>query len=257
MPRVKPVLLTVLALLPLGSRAEPESEVRNAVSALAGTSYAWETTVRQRFSSESNEPRLDPRAPVELRGRVDPNGYTEIALAPSRELAAPVAAVLREGDVVGHTPLGWLRRTKMRQVSDPNRVVDFEGKRVRLSEALNVALRVTAQRNLTEELVDLIDGLKSYRSMEGLVIAELRDAAIERMWGDARAKRAPEIHGTVIFKISDGALTEYHVVLGIGFPNSRTKKVAWSMMQWSTRITGIGTTTVEPPAAAIRALQTD
>jgi hypothetical protein len=50
-------------------------------------------------------------------------------------------------------------------------------------------------------------------------------------------------------------LAEYHLVLGIGFPNSRTKKVAWSMQQWTTRISGIGTTRVEPPEGAVKALE--
>jgi hypothetical protein len=59
----------------------------------------------------------------------------------------------------------------------------------------------------------------------------------------------------VIFKLAGDGLSEYHVVLAIGFPNSRTKKTAWSMVQWSTRIRGIGSTNVEPPAAAVKALE--
>ena len=91
--------------------------------------------------------------------------------------------------------------------------------------------------------------------MEGLVLAELRERVVEQLWGDARAKRAPEIQGNVIFKFAGDGLSEYYVVLAIGFPNSRTKKTAWSMVQWSTRINGIGSTTVEPPAAAVKALE--
>ena len=97
--------------------------------------------------------------------------------------------------------------------------------------------------------------LKSYRSMEQLVIGELRDRAIEQLWGDAQAKRAPEIYGSVVFKITDAGLSEYHLVIAIGFPNSRTKKIAWSMKQWSTRIAGIGSTTVEAPPDAVKALE--
>lgn len=67
-------LTLALALLvaPLALRADPESDVRQAVTALARSSYAWETTVRQRFTSESRDLRPDPNAAIEVRGRVDP-----------------------------------------------------------------------------------------------------------------------------------------------------------------------------------------
>ena len=252
---VKQALALFLLLCPLTSRADPESDVRDAVSALARSSYAWQTTARQRFNGESTEPRLNPNAPIEVQGSVDPNSYTIITLMPSRELATPVTAVFRQGDVVGHTPLGWQRRTEIRQTPGPDRAVEFEGKQVRLSRVFSVALRATAQRPPSEELFDLIADLKSYRNTDGLIVAELRDRAVEQLWGDPKAKRAPEIQGTVIFKITDQGLTEYHFVLAIGFPNSKTKKIAWSMTQWSTRITGIGSTAVEPPAAAVKALE--
>ena len=255
MPSPLPAFAIVLVLLALTARADPESEVRDAVSTLANTSYAWETTTRQRYSGETNEPRINLNAPLEMKGRVDPNGYTEITVMASRELPAPVTAVSRMGDVVAHTPLGWLRRTEMREVPDTSRTVDFEGKKVRLSRLFDVALRLTAKRTPPEELFDLIADVKSYRATEGLVLAELRDRVIEQLWGDPRAKRAPEVQGNVIFKLTGGALTEYHVVLAIGFPNARTKKTAWSMVQWSTRFTGIGSTTVEPPPAAVKALE--
>jgi hypothetical protein len=44
-------------------------------------------------------------------------------------------------------------------------------------------------------------------------------------------------------------------VIAIGFPNSRTKKIAWSMQQWTTRVKGIGSTTVEPAAEAVKRLE--
>ena len=252
---LKPSLALLLVLFPLISRADPESEVRNAVSELARTSYAWETTVPQRYSGETAERRLNPNAPVEVRGRVDPNSYTEITLMPSRELAAPLTAIFRMGDVVAHTPLGWLRRTAMRETPGQNRMIEFGGKQVRLARVFNAALQVTSRRTPTEELFDLLADLKSYRSMEQLVIVELRDRTIEQLWGDPQARRAPEIHGTVIFKLTDAGLSEYHLVIAIGFPNSRTKKVAWSMKQWSTRISGIGSTIVDPPPEAVKALE--
>lgn len=243
-----------LLLTPLALRAEPEADVRNAVTALARTSHAWETTVRQRFSSETREPRLNPNAPIEVRGRTDPETFTEITQQPTRDLPVPVTALFRGGEVVGLTPAGWQRRTEMRSTGSADRTVEFGGKQVRASRMVAAALQVTARRPPTEDLLDLIADLKSYRSLQGLVVAELPDRAIERLWGDAQAKRAPELHGSVIFKLTEAGLTEYHLVLAIGFPNSRTKQTAWSMVQWSTRFSGLGTTTVEPPAAAVQAL---
>ena len=249
-------LILCSALLPLASRADPESRLRDAANLLAGASFAWETTARQRFTAETTEPRLNPSAAIEVQGRFDPQGYSEITLMPSaRSLAVPVSAVFWRGDVVGETPLGWLRRTEMRAVPAPDRTVEFNGKQVRVSRALSVALRVTAQRNLTEELFDLLADLKSFREESGLILAELREAAIEKLWGDPQAKRAPEVQGTVIFKLSGQGVTEYHLALAIGFPNSRTKKTAWTIQQWSTRIRGIGSTSVSPPAAAVKRLE--
>lgn len=243
-----------LLLLPLALRADPESDVRDAVTALSRTSYAWETTTRQRFSSETREPRLNPNAPLEVRGRTDPQSYTEIIQLPTRELPVPVTAVFRGGEVVGLTPSGWQRRTEMRPAADADRAIEFGGKQVRPSRVFTAARQVTARRTPSEDLLDLIVDLKSYRSLQGLVVAELPDRAVEKLWGDAQAKRAPEIHGSVIFKLTEAGLTEYHLVLAIGFPHSRTQKTAWSVVQWSTRFSGLGATTVEPPAAAVQAL---
>jgi hypothetical protein len=89
-----------LLLTPLALRADPEADVRNAVTALARTSHAWETTVRQRFSSETREPRLNPNAPIEVRGRTDPETFTEITQQPTRDLPVPVTALFRGGEVV-------------------------------------------------------------------------------------------------------------------------------------------------------------
>jgi len=251
---MKPLLALWLVLFALTMRADPESDVRQAVSELARTSFAWETTVRQRFSGETTELRVNLNAPLEARGRVDPDGYAEVTLMPSRELAAPLTAIFRQGEVVAHTPLGWLRRTEMRETPGQDRLVDFGGKQVRLSRVFKVALEVTARRRPTEDLLDLIAEIKSYRTTEGLVIAELRDQAVEKLWGASEAKRAPEIQGTAIFKFSAAGLEACHLMIAIGFPNSATKKIAWSMQQWSTRFTGIGSTTVEPPAEAVKAL---
>jgi hypothetical protein len=254
--RTRAIFAVSLVLLPCVARADLAADVRNAVVALGNTSYAWETTVRQKFAGESTEPRLDLNGPLEIKGRIDPDTFTEITLMPSKQaLAVPVTAISRAGDVVGKTPLGWMRRTEMRSVPPPDRMVDFEGTQVRLSHALSVALRATAMPKLTDDLLDLLDDLKSYKETSGLVMAEMRDAAIEKLWGDPQAKRAPEVLGTVIFKLSEQGVTEYHIVLAIGFPNARTKKTAWSMQQWSTRIRGIGSTTVEPPAAAVTKLE--
>jgi hypothetical protein len=249
------VLFLFAALLPVPLVADPATEVRRAVEALGSTSYAWETTTRQRFKSETTEPRLNPNAPLETQGKFDPNSYLEITLLPSREtLPVPVTAFFRLGDAIGQTPLGWMRRTEMRNVPGPDRTVDFQGKPVRVTRALSVALRATALHPPVEDLLDLLDGIKSWRSSDGLIVGELRDALVEKLWADPQAKRAPEIQGTIIFKLSEQGVAEYHFLLGIGFPNSRSKKIAWSLVQWSTRIKGIGATTVEPPAEVVKRL---
>jgi hypothetical protein len=245
---------TLLVLCPLLAVADPEAELREAVSALSQTSYTWETTTRQRFTGDTTEPRINPNAPIEVRGRIDPAGYTEMTFMPSRDLPVPVTTLARDADVLAHTPVGWMRRSEMRQTAAADREVSFEGKTVRLSRFFTVALKATAQRTLTENLIDLITDLKSVRSESGLIIAELRDRTVEQLWADAQAKRAPEIQGTVIFKLVEQGLAEIHVVIAIGFPNSRTKKTSWSMQQWTTRITGIGSTRVEPPAEAVKVL---
>lgn len=244
-----------LLTLSLTTHAEPERELRQQVTALARTSYSWETTVRQRFTGDSTQPRLDPKAPVELRGRIDPESYTAITLMPTREFPVALTAISRWGDVVVQTPNGWVRRADVRPSTGADREVSLDGKQVRASRFVSAALKVGALRPLTEELLDLLPELKNHRVIEGLILADIRDESIERLWGDAQAKRAPELHGTVIFKLSDDGLAEVHVVLGVGFPNSRTKTVAWSLQQWTTRIQGIGTTTVEPPADAAAVLE--
>jgi len=252
---MKRVLGLFILLFPnMTLAAECDRELLQAVSALARTSYSWETTTRQRFQGETTEPRLNANAPRAIEGRTEPNGFTQITLLPSRELAAPVTAIFWEGDVVAQTPLGWRRRMDLGQVPGGDREMTVEGKKVRLARVFSQALKATTLLPLTEELFDLVVELKSCRTESGLIVAELRDATIEKWWGDAQAKRAPEIHGTVIFKLSEEGMTEFHVVLGIGFPHSSTKKVAWTLQQWSTRITGIGSTTIDPPGDALKIL---
>lgn len=235
--------------------AQPDQELRQAVTALARTSYTWETTVRQRFKGESTQPRLDPKAPVEVQGQHDPATYTSVTLPPSRELPVAITAISRFGDVVVQTTEGWVRRADVRPAARTERDVSFAGKQVRASRVVSSALKVGALRPFTEELLDLLPELKNHRAVESLILADLRDESIERLWGDSQARRAPELHGTVIFKMNDAEITEVHVILGVGFPDSRTKAVAWNLQQWSTRIQSIGTTTVTPPAEATAILE--
>lgn len=236
------------------ARAEGEAELRAAVAALARTSYAWETTVRSRFQGATTAPRLDPRAAVETEGEHDGAGLTRFTLRPSRDLAVPVTALARSGDVVTQTAAGWVRRSALRPAAGADRDVSFAGKTVRLARLHGAALKASALRPPAEELLDLVVELKSVRTEQGLVLAELAEKTIEQWWGGAEARRAPEVHGTVIFKLGPDGPTEYHVVLGIGFPDTRTKATAWTMQQWSTRIRGIGTTTVAVPEAALQVL---
>lgn len=244
------------AVLGAAVRAEGEAELRAAVEALARSSYAWETTARQRFKGTTTEPRIDPNAAVEVSGEYDPaGGWGRFVLASTRELAVPVTAVTRAGDVVALTPAGWVRRSALRPAADANRDVAFGGKTVRLARLHAAALKVSALRPFAEDLLDLVADLKSVRTVQGLILGELREKAIEQAWGGAEARRAPEVHGTVIFKLGPDGLAEVHTVLGIGFPDTKAKSVAWTMQQWSTRVRGIGRTAVTVPEAAAEALE--
>lgn len=237
------------------ARAEPEQELRQAVTALARTSYSWETTVRQRFKGATTQPRLDPKAPLEVQGQHDPEHYTSLTLLPSRDLPVAITAISRYGDVVVQTTEGWVRRADVRPAARTERDVTFAGKPVRASRVVSSALKVAALRPLTEDLLDLLPELKNHRTAEGLILADLRDEHIEQLWGDSQARRAPDLHGTVIFKLGDTGISEVHFVLGIGFPDPRTQAVTWNLQQWSTRIRSIGTTTVTPPAEATAVLE--
>jgi hypothetical protein len=242
-------------LLPLAVRGDPQADLSAAAGQLARSSYAWETTARQRLQGESAEAQLIPNAPPIVRGSIDPDGFSEITLLPSRDnLTVPVTAVFRFGDAVGKTSQGWLRRTEIRDMPGPDRPVDFEGKQLRLSRLNAAVLRAMSVKPPGDEVLELIGEAKSFREANGLIIAELRDRAVEELWAEPRAKSAPDIQGTVIFKFNEGVIAEYHLLLAIGFPNAKSKKTAWQMMQWSTRIKGVGSTTVEPPAEAVRKL---
>lgn len=251
---MKRALLLVALIFSASARAEPADDLRNAIDALARTNYTWATTTRQRFNGETTEPRINPNAPLEVQGKYETNGFIVITALSSRSFPVAVTVVTRQSDTVAQTPLGWLRRTQIHQTPGPDREVEFDGRKVRLSRAFAAALKTAALRTPTDELLDLVPDMKSCRTQDGLILIELRDRVVEQLWGDAQAKRAPEIQGTVIVKLSEQGVTEYHYVLAIGFPNSRTNKVAWLMQQWTTRITGIGTTSVEPPAEAVKAL---
>jgi hypothetical protein len=170
---------------------------------LGGTSYAWETTIRQRSNGEAANLSLNPNAPLEVTGKTEREGYTEVTLLPSKQtIDAPVTAFTKFGDAVGHTPLGWLRRTEIRDAegNEKDRLVPFEGKSVRLSRAFAAAMRATSLHTPLEEVFDLISEVKSYREAGGYLIGDLRDAAIEKLWGDPKAKSAPEIQGNLIFR---------------------------------------------------------
>jgi hypothetical protein len=238
--------------------ADPEADIRAALRELGGTSYAWETTIRQRSNGEAANLSLNPNAPLEVTGKTEREGYTEVTLLPSKQtIDAPVTAFTKFGDAVGHTPLGWLRRTEIRDAegNEKDRLVPFEGKSVRLSRAFAAAMRATSLHTPLEEVFDLISEVKSYREAGGYLIGDLRDAAIEKLWGDPKAKSAPEIQGNLIFKISDGVPSEVHILLAIGFPGSKKRPMSWSVMQWTTRIKGVGETRVEPPTEVVQKLE--
>src|SRR4051812_36131248 len=133
--------------------ADPATDIQAALRGLGRTSYSWQVTARARMSNGAPEPGsvsgLSAETPLEVEGKVDPDGFTEITLLPSREtIAVPVTAVFKFGDAVGQTPLGWLRRTEIHEAeaSEKDRMISFGDKSVRLSRAFAVALRVMSVR---------------------------------------------------------------------------------------------------------------
>ncbi len=240
---------------PESIKADEAAELRALISGLARTSYAWETTVRRKFGGTSTAPRFDPSAAVETRGESDAAGLTSVTLPPTRDVPVAITALTRHGDAVVLTPTGWLRRDALREAGAADRDLLFEGKSVRRTRFIAAAGKAMAVRPAVEELIDLMVDFKAVRREQGLYLAELPEKAIEQAWGGPEAKRAPEVHGTVIFKVGDAGIAEYHVVLGIGFPDARTKGVAWTMQQWSTRFSAVGATTVAVPEGALQALE--
>jgi hypothetical protein len=237
-------------------RADDAAELRALISGLARTSYTWETTVRRKFGGTTTAPRFDASAAVETRGEFDAAGFTFVTLPPTRDVPVAITALTRHGDAVVLTPTGWLRRDALREAGggEAERDLAVEGKTVRRTRFVAAALKAMAVRPVVEELLDLMVEFKAVRREQGLYLAELPERAIEQAWGGPESKRAPEVHGTVIFKVGEAGIAEYHVVLGIGFPDTRTKGVAWTLQQWSTRFSAVGATTVAVPEGALQAL---
>jgi hypothetical protein len=242
--------------------ADPAADVRAALEALRRSSFSWETTARQRFTeptegtNRGTAPATDPA--LEVKGRSGTDGTTEITLLASKStVATPVTVFLKEGGAVASTPLGWLTRGEIREILGTRRdeTLPFEGNPVPLHRALTVAQRAMTTESALEQLLNLMVDVKAYREDDGDPVGELSERAVETLWGDARAKSAPDIAGRVTFRIRDGVLTEYRVRLEISFPPPRSRPATRTVTQWTTRITALGTTTVMPPAEVARKLE--
>src|SRR5687767_1090265 len=93
------MVMFVGVLLPkLADAQEEEREVREAVSALARTSYAWSTTVRERFKGETKEARGAGKAAVEVEGKFEADGLMQMTLPASREVPVALTAIFSGGD---------------------------------------------------------------------------------------------------------------------------------------------------------------
>ncbi len=231
-----------------------EREARDAVRELARTTYRWQATERQRVRSETAEPPLARTPPVAVEGVKAADGLWQVSVRSPRLVPVPVTVVFRDGDAVAQTPSGWWRRAELRQPSGGDREVAVDGRKVRLTRVFAGALKAMEQRLPTEEILDLMPDIKTWRGLEGLVVGQLSEAAIEKLWGDPEARRAPEVQGTVIFKFGDAGLAECHVALAIGFSNARTKATTWTVQQWSLRFTDVGAAQLDLPDEAVAAL---
>jgi hypothetical protein len=240
--------------------ASPESDVRAGLEALRHTSFSWETTARHRASVLAGEADAGAPLPADLalaiRGRSDQH-FTEITLLPEKAaLPVPVTAYIRAGAAAGETPLGWMTRREMDEVpaDRANATVTLEGKPIRVYRAVAAAERAIKVPDPLDEVLELFADIKSYREVNGDPVGDLTEHAIETLWGDPSAKRAPEIAGFVTFHLSNGVLTEYRYRLEIGFPPAGGQPARRSIVQWATRIEGVGTTSVSPPRAALEKL---
>jgi len=239
--------------------AEPRADVRAAQDTLRHASFSWETTVRWPSTRPLDAPvKTETDAPLAVTGKTEPNALTEITLAPTKGgVPVPIAAYFKSGASVGQTPLGWLTRTQIHEArgAQPDKVVDFQGQPARLSRCFDGALKAMAMPIPTEELFDLIAEIKEFREGDGVITGWLPDAVIERLWEEQKAKSAPDVEGRVIFRLSGGVIEEYRVELEIGFPPPRGRPATRSVIQWTTRIRNVGTTTVLPPADALQKLE--
>jgi hypothetical protein len=240
--------------------ASPETDVRNGLEALRHTSFSWETTVRHRASVAASDADAGAPLPADLaiavRGRSDQR-FTEITLLPDKAaLPVPVTAYIQAGAAAGETPLGWMTRREMDEMpaDRANTTVTLAGKPVRVYRAVAAAERAIKIPDPLDEVFELLADIKSYREVNGDPVGDLTEHAIETLWGDPSAKRAPEIAGFVTFRLSNGVLTEYRYRLEIGFASAGGQSARRSIVQWSTRIDGIGTTTINPPRAALEKL---
>jgi hypothetical protein len=147
-----------------------------------------------------------------------------------------------------------VHRADLRTLSGSDRQVEFEGAQVRLSRVLAAGLKASAMTPLTEDLFDLLPELSSFRRDGGWIVADLGTDVIARLWKDQHGLRVPKWKGTISFKLGSQGLVEVQMLIAVGVQNSRTQAMSWTIQQWNTRVTGIGTTSVSPPPDALRAL---
>jgi hypothetical protein len=240
--------------------AEPVAEVHAAIEALRKGAFSWESTAHQRSTETvGDSPAGRSTGPIEVEGKSDLQGVSEITLRPSKAVPAPVTVYLHAGAAVGHTPLGWLTRTEMREALGTHRdeLLPLDGTPVRLHRAIAAAREAMLVENPLDEVSDLLADVRSWPEGDGVSdpVGKLSERAVERRWGDNRALSAPEIDGTVTFAIRDGILAEYRVRLEIGYPARRGEPERRTVTQWTTRITFLGTTQIEPPAGAREKLE--
>ncbi|HVS52852.1 MAG TPA: hypothetical protein VHD62_10910 [Opitutaceae bacterium] len=254
---LKPLVLFLVAGV-AAACANPETEVRAALDALRRVSFTWESTAHQRTTETGEDAKsaATADAAIEVTGRSD-RDLTEITLPPSKSAAAvPITILTKAGAAAADTPLGWLTRSELDEALGTHRDEDvqFEGKSVRLRRCLTAAERAIAIPNPLDEAFGVLADIKAFHEGETGPVGELTERAIEKLWGDARAKSAPEIAGTVTFRIEDGVLVEYRYRLEIAFPSSSGRPTRRNVVQWTTRLSDIGRTNISPSQAALEKL---
>lgn len=252
-------VLGVSASLARAASAE-EAEIVAAVQALeSAKSFTWQQLAgsygpdRRRNTSTKTLTVAMPsgQPPAQRTGRIERSGFTlVIDQTAKQKLGADVRLVARAGGPrLAETPQGWLTLDEVHAAarkSGPNELADFNGMKVRLSDAWSAATRLLIAREPDAELRQLVNDLDTFTREGDLIVCELSAAGVRR-----RYARGNEMKVTVVFRLGGGVIQEYLMAPSRpGAPPSLTDTLFGTVMRFS----NIDTTEVVVPDSALERL---